>query len=99
MAEPEEFGPAPTSHRYSIEQTYRREDPILVDRERLERRLTAELIEYMRRDGVVIDPSTRLPGFSLHRHGDFVPAGHVVARIECSMWKQDPELIGRIARG
>lgn len=99
MAEPEEFGPAPTARRYSIEQTYRREDPILVDRERLERRLTAELIAYMRRDGVAIDPSTRLPGFTLHRHGDFVPPGHVVARIECEVWRSSPELVRRLTRG
>lgn len=98
MAEPEEFGPAPTAHRYSIEQTYRHEDPILVDRKRLERRLTAELIAYMSRDGVTIHPNTRLPAFTLHRHGDFVPPGHVVARIECEMWQSSPELVERHAR-
>lgn len=96
MADPQYAAGEPERRDYSLQWEFREEDPILLDRDRLERRMTDELRIRMAEDGVELAADYRLPGFTLHRHGGFVPPGHVVARIECQVailpplpWKPD----------
>ena len=85
---------APTGRRYELQRAFHRQSPILLDRDRLERRMTEELIAHAARDGVQIDPNTRLPGFSLNH---FLMPDHVVARIELQVWQPPPDLARRLA--
>lgn len=73
----------PDRRRYEVRQTFRNDDPILVDRDKLERRMTQALIAHMKADGVEMHTDTRLPGFILQP--DPVLPNHKVCRIACEV--------------
>lgn len=81
---PEPIEPVEEIRRhYDVQQTFRNDDPILLDRHQLERRMTWALLAHMKADGVEMHTDTRLPGFVLAP--DPVLPDHMTARISCDV--------------
>lgn len=74
----------PDRRSYEVTQTFHNDDPILLDREHLERRMTWALLAHMKADGVELHTDTRLPGFILQPAPD-LPDTHKVCRIGCDV--------------
>lgn len=73
----------PDRRHYEVQQTFHKQDPILLDRAHLERRMTWALLAHMKADGVEMHTDTRLPGFVLAP--DPVLPNHMTARIGCEV--------------